>query len=258
MRTTLSSSRRKTQNVFGITPATTQDHLAPSTCSNTKVRSSRKTKTKHKYSTTSFPQCWLMKLQSTPPTTTMKGMDLNSFWDIYVTTEAVRKKLLKLKNNKAAGLDNMNVNVMRQCPDLDQPLHIIFNQSIQTGRTPQDWRYANITPLFKKGSRVVPNNYRPVSLTSQAVKTLERIIYDELIALATKNKTISCDQHGFQDKCSCITQLLECLNDWTRNYDERIQTDIIYLDFAKAFHTVPHQRLIIKLRKYGVRGKVLQ
>ena len=178
--------------------------------------------------------------------------------DIHVTTEAVRKKLLKLKNNKAAGPDNISVNVMRQCPDLDQPLHIIFNQSIQTGRTPQDWRDANITPLFKKGSRVVPNNYRPVSLTSQAVKILERIIYDELIALATKNKTISCDQHGFQDKCSCVTQLLECLNDWTRNYDDKIQTDIIYLDFAKAFDTVPHQRLIIKLRKYGVRGKVLQ
>ena len=147
---------------------------------------------------------------------------------------------------------------MRQCPDLDQPIHIIFNQSIQTGRTPQDWRDGNITPLFKKGSRVVPNNYRPVSLTSQAVKILERIIYDELIALATKNKTISCDQHGFQDKCSCVIQLLECLNDWTRNYDERMQTNIIYLDFAKAFDTVSHQRLIIKLRKYGVRGKVLQ
>ena len=73
--------------------------------------------------------------------------------------------------------------------------------------TLQDCRDANITPLFKNGFRIAPNNYRPVSLTSQVVKIPKRIIYDELMELATKNKTISYDQHGFQDKCSCVTQL---------------------------------------------------
>ena len=129
--------------------------------------------------------------------------------DMHVSTDVVRKKFLKLKANKAVGPDNISVNVLRQCPNLDKQLHIILNQSIQTGRTLQECRDANITPLFKNGFRIAPNNYRPVSLTSQVVKIPKRIIYDELMELATKNKTISYNQHGFQDKCSCVTQLLD-------------------------------------------------
>ena len=72
------------------------------------------------------------------------------------------------------------------------------------------------------------------------------------------NKTISCHQHGFQSKCSCISQLLECLNDWTDSLDNSLSTDVVYLDFAKAFDTVPHKRLIHKLWAYGIHGKVLR
>jgi hypothetical protein len=57
--------------------------------------------------------------------------------------------------------------------------------------------------------------------------------------------------------CSCITQLIECLNDWTDSFDNKLGTDAIYLDFAKAFDTVPHNRLKLKLRNAGIRGNVL-
>ena len=70
------------------------------------------------------------------------------------------------------------------------------------------------------------------------------------------NNTINCNQHGFQDKCSCFSQLLECLNDWTDSYDKNIGTDIVNLDFAKAFDTIPHMRLIHKLKQVGIRGKM--
>ena len=59
-------------------------------------------------------------------------------------------------------------------------------------------------------------------------------------------------------KCSCITQLIECLNDLTNNFDNKIQTDAIYFDFAKAFDTVPHKRLILKLQQAGTHGLVLE
>ena len=72
--------------------------------------------------------------------------------DIEVTPDTVRKKLTHLKANKANGPDDISINVLRRCPDLDQPLTIICNQSIQSGSMPQDWRDANITPLFKKDS----------------------------------------------------------------------------------------------------------
>ena len=83
-----------------------------------------------------------------------------------------------------------------------------------------DWRDANITPLFRKGSRLSPNNYRPVSLTSQVVRILERIIYDQLMDFIVSNQIISCEQHGFQKHCSCVTQLLECFFDWNA-YDDQ-------------------------------------
>lgn len=150
----------------------------------------------------------------------------------------VRVKLTKLAGNKASGPDLISVNVLRNCPDFDVPLCLLFNQSLQTGMLPQDWRDANVTPLHKKGPRSKKQNYRPVSLTSQVVKILERLVQDVLLNLLQKNETITCHQHGFQAKCSCITQLLSCLNDWTESFDKHIQTDVIYMDFAKAFDSV--------------------
>ena len=95
------------------------------------------------------------------------------------------------------------------------------------------------------------------NLTAFTSITVSLMVYDQVYSTLLKNKTISCHQHGFQDKCSCVTQLLECLQDWTINFDQNIQTDIVYLDFAKAFDTVPHQRLLIKLRNCGIRGRAL-
>ena len=122
---------------------------------------------------------------------------------------------------------------------------------------PQDWRDANVTPIHKKGSRTSCSNYRPVSLTSQIVKIMERVVLKSILKLLQNNHTLSCHQHGFQDSSSCVTQLIECINDWTENCDEGLGTDVIYMDFAKAFDTVPHKRLLYKLKSVGIRGKAL-
>ena len=172
----------------------------------------------------------------------------------HITLEMVQKKLNKLKPNKASGPIEISVNVLRNCTNFAAPLSITFNKSLQTGHVPQDWKYANVTPLFKKGSRTQCNNYRLVSLTSQVIKILERLIYDKLTDLTTFNKLMDKNQHGFQDSCSCITQLLECFNYWMLNYDEGLKSDIVYFDFAKAFDMVPHCRHVHKL---GVRGQIL-
>ena len=100
------------------------------------------------------------------------------------------KKLSNLKPNKASGPDNVNVNVLRQCLDFGLPLYMLFAKSITMGLTPQDWRDGNISPLFKKGSHSKSNNYRPVSLTSQVVKILERIIYQHILDTLKANGTI--------------------------------------------------------------------
>ena len=186
-----------------------------------------------------------------------EGTAENKIFEIRIDAALVREKLSKLHLNKACGPDAIHVNVLRNVPDFDVPLAMIFNQSLQSGHIPQDWKDANITPLFKKGSRVCSNNYRPVSLTSQVIKILERIIFDCLMEHALANNLISCHQHGFQKKCSCVTQLLECLVDWTKAYDESQGVDVIYLDFRKAFDTVPHRLLVHKLKQIGIQGSVL-
>ena len=170
----------------------------------------------------------------------------------------VEVKMAKLKKDKGTGPDGIHVNILKEGTALSLPLSILFNDSIRQSQLPQDWKDGHICPIHKKGSRRVCKNYRPVSLTSQVVKLLERLQLDAILAHMKKNDIVSCDQHGFQSGCSCVTQLLECLWDWTENWDQKLPTDVVYLDFSKAFDTVPHERLIHKLSWYGIKGQMLQ
>lgn len=87
---------------------------------------------------------------------------------------------------------------------------------------------------------------------------MERLIQDAITSHIVRNNILSCHQHGFQSFSSCVTQLIECLNDWIEWYDNKLSTDCVYLDFAKAFDTVPHERLKHKLSNVGIRGNILR
>ena len=115
---------------------------------------------------------------------------------------------------------------------------------------------ANVTPLFKKGDRSKPNNYRPISLTSITSKIFEHILSSNIMKHLEANNILNGHQHGFRHGYSCETQLISLVQDLCLNYDKDIQTDLISMDFAKAFDTVPHCRLLYKLQWYGVQGRV--
>ena len=132
----------------------------------------------------------------------------------------------------------------------------IFNSSLESGQVPEDWRVANVTPLFKKGSREELGNYRPVSLTSVVGKVLKTLIKDQMRNHLNKYKLIKGSQHGFTKGSSCLTNLLEfyeTVSDWV---DEGKAVDIVYPDFKKAFDKVPHRRLLAKVRACGMTGQV--
>ena len=116
---------------------------------------------------------------------------------------------------------------------------------------------AEVTAIFKKGSKQDPGNYRPVSLTCITCKVLEALVRDSLVAYFNDNNLYSDCQHGFRQKRSCMTQLLEVMNDFTKQIDEGSAIDVVYLDFRKAFDSVSHKRLLIKLAAYGITGSVL-
>ena len=177
---------------------------------------------------------------------------------IPITPSAVFEELKRLKVDKAAGPDQIPSVVLKCCAEqLASPLATIFQKSLIKGQVPLDWKKATVTPIFKKGQKRKPNNYRPVSLTSQTCKVMERIVKKHIVQYLEENSLISPHQHGFVQKRSCQTNLLESLEEWTRLTEDKHGVDIIYLDYQKAFDSIPHRRLIHKLRGYGIVGEVL-
>ena len=115
---------------------------------------------------------------------------------------------------------------------------------------------AYVTPLHKRGPKVHTSDYRPFSSTSKVCKSLEKLIRDKLVNHMEGNGLFTNHQHGCRKNRLCTTQLTEIMEEWTSNLDEGKSLDIIYLDFQKAFDTVPHERLLIKLNNYGIQGNL--
>jgi len=126
---------------------------------------------------------------------------------------------------------------------------------METSTLPDRWKEALVTPVFKKEDRTRVNNYRPIGLTSPICKIMESIIKDSIQEHLQANNIIPPQQHGFTSGRSCSTQLLLTMNDWTKALDTGHSVDILYFDFAKAFDSVPHNRLISKLRSSGISGE---
>ena len=100
-------------------------------------------------------------------------------------------------------------------------------------------------PVFKKGNRSNPSNYRPISLTSSCCKVFEHIVFHSIMDHLQLNNILINNQHGFRSGFSCQTQLISLIEDVSHALDNQLQTDLILLDFSKAFDTVPHKRLLV-------------
>lgn len=172
---------------------------------------------------------------------------------IVVTPDLVLKKLNAVNPTKAQGPDGIHPKILYEMRnELAEPLAILFNKSLTEGFVPEDWKQGQITPIYKKGIRSSPTNYRPVSLTSVVCKLLEGVIKDNVMQHLQVNDLISDQQHGFIPQKGCNTNLLESLENWLDNLENGESVDVFYLDFSKAFDRVPHKRLMSKLNSYGV------
>ena len=177
--------------------------------------------------------------------------------DIEITTESVVKHIRKLKASKSAGPDGFHPRVLKELVnEIAIPLCDIFSKSLKSGELPRQWKLGQVTPIFKKGDRCTPGNYRPVSLTAVLCKVMEAIIRENVMDHMVSFDLFCDEQHGFVPGRSCMTQLLTCIDDWSEALDKGEPLDAIYLDFKKAFDTVPHRRLIQKLKSYGIDGNV--
>ena len=173
--------------------------------------------------------------------------------------EGIAKLLSNINHTKAAGPDKLPARLLKETAHQIAPMYTnLFSQSYQHGLLPDSWTHSTVCPIFKKGNRSLPENYRPISLTAIPCKLFEHIIVSKIWDHLNKHNIITNRQHGFRKGMSCETQLIEALHDWTEIMNKgQSQIDVILLDFSNAFHSVPHQRLLHKLKSYGIRHHTL-
>ena len=180
------------------------------------------------------------------------------FSDFKIDHRQLRKILAKTNPHKSMGPDNISGFVIKNCAvSIAYPLSLLFNLSFNTGQLPEEWKLANIVPVFKKGDRSSIENYRPISLTCIVSKIFEKCIRDAILDYC-KSK-IHDNQHGFLPNKSCNTQMLPFIHDISLGLNANKDTDVVYFDFAKAFDSVNHDIILEKLRnEFKINGLMLK
>ena len=166
-------------------------------------------------------------------------------YNIKIDVRVVEKLLTDLDPAKACGPDGLTPRFLKElAPILAPTLTMIFSKSLDTSKVPARWKLAYVQPVYKKGEHYKASNYRPISLTSVCCKILEHILVSNMMGHWEKKGVLVPNQHGFRSKHSCESQLIELTDELTSNLDKGIQTDVVVLDFAKAFDKVNHSLLI--------------
>ena len=132
----------------------------------------------------------------------------------------------------------------------------LFSLSLTTGKLPHDWRKITVTPIHKSGSKNLCNNYRPIAITSCALRIMERIISKQLLSYLQSNHLLHDSQHGFLPRHSIDTAEVGFFDFLTHELDLHRTIEVAFFDFRKAFDTVPHDLLLRKLSAHNIRGNL--
>ena len=156
----------------------------------------------------------------------------------------------KIKTFKSPGPDGVHHRVINELADcINIPLSTVFNTSLTTCRLPIEWKQSNISPIHKKGSKTLPQNYRPVSLTRVVGRIMEEIITYTITVYMTENELFSKNQFDVIKARSIVLHLLKVLDMWTEPLNNGGCIDVIYCDFIKVVDKVPHTKLMKKIQR---------
>ena len=179
----------------------------------------------------------------------------SNFSQISFTVEDIILAIDDTNAGSSCADSNIPAVVLKRCKEeLSYPIKLLWQDSIEKGKVPSFYKEQTFVPIHKKGSKAVAANYRPISLTSHVVKIFERVIRKKLVLYLEENNLLCANQHGFRAGKSCLSQLLLHIDNILINALEGLETDVIYLDFAKAFDKVDHEILVKNLSNFGISG----
>ena len=180
---------------------------------------------------------------------------MNSFVLFECDESEIRNIINDFDLKKASGPNSIPPQILHLLKnEIPKPLSMIFNLSFATGIHPEILRIAKTIPVFKKGSRLLVSNYRPISLLSNINKIIEKLVYSRLYKFLNDNKCFYDFQFGFRAKHSVNHALIDITEKIRNALDNHKFACGVFVDFQKAFDTVNHKILIDKLKYYGVRG----
>ena len=179
--------------------------------------------------------------------------------DIVFSPSLVAKAIKRLRTDSKCGPDHIPPLFIKHCSLwLVAPLAYLYQLSFANSYMPPIWLTSFVTPVFKKGDPTSASNYRPISLTCVFCKIMEHIIKEQVSTYLYDNKMISKQQHAFIKKHSTTTNLIETTRNWTIALNCRQITDIIFIDFQRAFDSIVHNKLLCKLTHFGISGALLK
>ena len=172
---------------------------------------------------------------------------------ITIDTTDVAEAPHSLNTTKAPGTDDISPLVLKVCSDsLISPITHMLNTCMQSRSIPNEWKIHKIVPIPKSSDLSMVQNYRPISLLCILSKILESIIYNKVIDFI--HPLISKRQFGFLQNRSCLSQLLSLFSFIVNSIESKKPCDTVFLDFRKAFDTIPHPELLFKLWSHGITG----